>query len=241
MKLREQAVVVIPVYKEALAADEKLSFAQCLRVLGRHPITLVAPQGLALDAYRSAHVQLGVRRFDATYFQSARTYNRLMLAPSFYAAFLRWQYILIYQLDAFVFSDQLAEWCRRGYDYVGAPWIGADWLDHLPIQRPRWSRNNIVGNGGFSLRRVISHLALSILFRRAARRWPANEDGFWAFYAPSRWPLFKLPSTEEALRFSFEMNPAECYQRAGRVLPFGCHAWDKHDRAFWRPFIESGR
>ncbi len=237
MKLREQAVVVIPAYKETLMPEERLSLEQCLRVLGGHPITLIAPEGFSLDAYSPVENGLAVRRFHASYFQSTRTYNRLMLAPSFYANFIRYRYILIYQLDAFVFSDQLADWCARGWDYVGAPWLGADWLDNLPINRPTWSRDNIVGNGGFSLRKASTHLTLSILFRRAAKRWPANEDGFWAFYVPSWWPLFRIPSTDEALRFSFEMNPAECYELAGRVLPFGCHAWEKHDRAFWSRFI----
>jgi hypothetical protein len=39
----------------------------------------------------------------------------------------------------------------------------------------------------------------------------------------------KLP----ALEFAFESDPAGSYERIGKKLPFGCHAWAKHDRTFW--------
>jgi hypothetical protein len=235
--MRREAVVVIPAYREELSPNERFSFEQCLRVLVRHPIALVAPAHLRLDSYAPERHGLLVRRFPSEFFASTRTYNRLMLSPRFYGAFIDYRYLLVYQLDAFVFSDQLSEWCRAGYDYVGAPWIDADWLDSLPIRRPPWSRRNIVGNGGFSLRKTATCWAFASLFKRAARRWPANEDGFWAFWVPSYWPLFRIPPTGEALRFSFELAPAKCFGLSNGRLPFGCHAWEKHDRQFWRAHI----
>lgn len=45
-----------------------------------------------------------------------------MLSAEFYERFLAWDYILLCQTDAFVFRDELADWCARGYDYIGAPW-----------------------------------------------------------------------------------------------------------------------
>ena len=50
-------------------------------------------------------------------------YNRLMMSEQFYRAFEGYEYILIYQLDCLVFSNALEEWCRKGYDYIGAPWF----------------------------------------------------------------------------------------------------------------------
>ena len=35
--------------------------------------------------------------------------------------FLEYQYMLIYQLDAFVFEDKLDYFCELGYDYIGIP------------------------------------------------------------------------------------------------------------------------
>ena len=87
--------------------------------------------------------------------------------------FLDSEYILIYQLDAFVFKDELKEWCQKGYDYIGAPWIATIentiWLKYFNIVARKFrskNKNNReqiffkVGNGGFSLRRTSSHYSI---------------------------------------------------------------------------------
>ncbi len=65
-----------------------------------------------------------------------------MLSPTFYDAFQAYRYVLIYQLDALVFSDRLTEWCEMDWDYVGAPW--------LKCADSPWVGASRVGNGGFS-------------------------------------------------------------------------------------------
>ena len=77
-----------------------------------------------------------------------------MLNPNFYQRFRRFEYILIYQLDAFVFSDRLEEFCRLGYDYIGAPWPLGDGNKHNEELVVEGNHFLTVGNGGFSLRRV---------------------------------------------------------------------------------------
>jgi hypothetical protein len=57
---------------------------------------------------------------------------------------------LIYHLDALVFSDELLAWCATDIDYIGPPWI--------PSQDAPWVKTAAVGNGGFNLRKVASHL-----------------------------------------------------------------------------------
>jgi Protein of unknown function (DUF5672) len=41
----------------------------------------------------------------------------------------------------------------------------------------------------------------------------------------------RVATVEDALQFSFETCPRECFEMNGRRLPFGCHAWE-YDRAF---------
>jgi hypothetical protein len=65
------------------------------------------------------------------------------------------------------------------------------------------------------------------------RRFPRNEDLFWAMEAPKFDPSFRVASAEEALPFAFEMSPRWCYEQNGFNLPFGCHAWARYDRDFW--------
>jgi hypothetical protein len=236
---RETVIVVVPAHKPRLDECERIALAQCARVLHRHPIAIVAPRALDTRAHEALVPGARVVRFDDDFFAGVAGYNRLMLSPRFYAAFWRYRHMLVHQLDAFVFSDQLEAWCARDYDYVGAPWIECAWLGpFLARSRRPHAANAAVGNGGLSLRRVTSCFASSVAFRRGARRWPHHEDLFWSFYVP-RWnPWFRIPPVEEALGFAFETEPATCFARTGGVLPFGCHAWERYDAPFWRPFIE---
>jgi hypothetical protein len=63
-----------------------------------------------------------------------------------------------------------------------------------------------------------------------------HEDVFWSVFIPRLLPYFRIAGINEAVRFSFDMAPEECYRHAQRQLPFGCHAWPK-ETAFWKPFI----
>jgi hypothetical protein len=239
---QKDVAVVIPVYKETMTANEKISFEQCLSVLYRYPIVLLAPEGLNLDTYTSYTNHFIIQRFDTSFFQNIQGYNKLMLSKVFYERFLEYKYILIYQLDAFVFSDQLDDWCSRGYDYVGAPWL--DRCNYLFLLKKSPLRSlfllisgrlvNNVGNGGLSLRKVRTFFRLSSLFKRKALAWKSNEDYFWSYWL-GFYPFLKIPAYKEALSFSFELNPEKCFILNKYEYPFGCHAWERYDIDFWRP------
>jgi hypothetical protein len=243
------AIVVIPVYAARLTSSERAAVAQCRRVLANHPICILAPQSLVWEDIPELHGLL-VERFADDYFTGVEGYNRLLLSTGFWDRFLSYRYILIHQLDAWVFSDQLDHWTKRGYDYVGAPWIGRKYdASDERVRRvlPFWSRGPFVklrrrpavGNGGFSLRNVRSCLAMLHLFAGKARAFPLHEDIFFCVTVPAYNPLFRIPGARTAARFAFELEPRLCYEMTGHTLPFGCHAWEKYDPEFWRPFIEA--
>lgn len=50
-------------------------------------------------------------------------YNRMMLSAGFYSCSAITNISLICHTDAWIFRDELADWCRRGYDCVAAPWV----------------------------------------------------------------------------------------------------------------------
>jgi hypothetical protein len=66
-----------------------------------------------------------------------------------------------------------------------------------------------------------------------------NNDYFWSYDAPHYWPPFKIAPVDEALQFAFEAAPRLCFELNHRRLPFGCHAWMKFDRDFWKPYLLS--
>lgn len=140
--------IVIPVYKEYITNEERISLLQCIKILSIHPITLVSQKSLNLDVYFNEYTDFKVEYFDSSFFQDIQSYNKLLLSFEFYNRFKCYSYILIYQLDAYIFNDKLEQWCKQGYDYIGAPWF----VNFKPKNASYFLGN--VGNGGFSLRRT---------------------------------------------------------------------------------------
>lgn len=251
------AVIVVPVYKAGLTDDEHASLSRCFSVLHNYPVVFIAPEGLDMCAITEEFSPCLVETFSPDYFSSKISYNALMLSPGFYERFLAWDYMLLYQLDAWVFRDELAEWTAKGYDYVGAPWplrpiyrnpvykfCSALKTKMMPTEKTTDDRHACrgrVGNGGFSLRR---NRTIYELLRRHEERaayyvrrsvFPRYyEDVFFAVEAPRLEADFKIPPFEEALRFAFDTYPALCYRRSGGRLPFGCHGFNKRKASgFW--------
>jgi Protein of unknown function (DUF5672) len=99
-----------------------------------------------------------VVELDRGHFGSAKNHNRMLYRTDFWEKFVDYEYVLMYHLDALVFSDQLQEWCDRGLDYIGSPF--------LQCADAPWVRVERVGNGGFALYRVPS--VLKVLWKRYA-------------------------------------------------------------------------
>jgi hypothetical protein len=229
----EKVAIVIPLYKSQLNLGEELSLLQCIKVLGKHPIRFVAPESLDLSFLSTWIDDIQSIRFNDDYFKSPKTYNKLLTSQEFYQAFLNVEYILIYQLDAYVFEDRLLEWCGKGYDYVGAPKLRKHHVASQPSCQP------VLMNGGISLRKVKPILRYIRLYQLFFNAWLANEDAMFSFAQRRVYPfrfLLKLPSWKEAMSFAIEQNPETCYKILGK-LPFGCHAWERYQPRFWKQFI----
>lgn len=160
-------VVVIPVYgnPDLLKVEEIRAIQQITNVLADYEITVVAPAGYDSGSFMqvcSIQRKISWVFFDPYYFQSVYTYSYLLLNRKFYRQFKKFTYILIAQPDSWVFRNELDLWCKKGYDYIGAPWFEG------------WNHGTGnfkitgVGNGGFSLRNC--RKALQILWRIAVLR-----------------------------------------------------------------------
>lgn len=145
--------IVVPLNKgkAELSCDENLSLEQLYKILGRHPIYLIGPSLVNWQEYKDHAekfgVSIGIKTFDNGFGTSAK-HNRLLLSTRFYRAFKQYRFMLIYHTDAYVFKDELEEWCRKGYDYIGAPWFEG-WHKSTPTSKLIGG-----GNGGFSLRNI---------------------------------------------------------------------------------------
>jgi hypothetical protein len=131
-----------------------MSLKQCCLILGKYSIVFVTHKKLDLSIYKNIcdnfNIKYKFEFFNSFYFKDALSYNALLLSKTFYKKFLSFDYILIYQLDAYVFNDDLLFWCNKGYDYIGAPFIMLNSTSTTPV----FFDFPVIGNGGFSLRKV---------------------------------------------------------------------------------------
>ena len=117
-----RTAVVVPAYRH-LSDDEKISMRQCVDVLGGHDIIVIHPERLDLTEDLQSWQSVVVKALRNEWFDGVKGYNSMLLSTEFYDLFSVYDYILIYQLDAYVFRNELDEWVAKGYDYIGAPWI----------------------------------------------------------------------------------------------------------------------
>lgn len=223
----KKIAIVIPIYKTEFNDYEKISFQQAEKIFFNEDIILVLPENIyhhkKLKKYKK-------EKFNVSYFNSVQAYNSLMLSVDFYKRFIEYQYILIYQLDAFVFENRLNYFINFNYDYIGAPWLCGIFY-YINENNCIWH----VGNGGFSLRKVKSFIR--ILEEKSPQQQEnfINED---LFFSSINEDYFKIAPLKIALQFSFEKQVKECFLLNNDRLPFGCHAWERYDKNFWLPFIQ---
>jgi len=148
--------VIIPIYKKDLSKNETGSLRQCLIVLQDYEFIFVTHNDLDISSYsrlaNAVRANIRFEYFEREYFESVNSYNQLLLSRKFYLRFQQEDYILICQLDAFVFKNELAYWCEKDFDYIGAPWF---------THKGDHEKGNTlykVGNGGVSLRKISSFL-----------------------------------------------------------------------------------
>jgi hypothetical protein len=145
-------IVVIPVYNENPKKEERRAFRNNIQILRQHPICIVTHKECDISVYNRIAKEEGIvllyNHFDKSYFSSTESYNALCLSTGFYERFSNYKYMLICQLDVWIFRDEVIEWCSKGYDYIGAP-------IYYPYNESRYTKIfRAIGNGGLCLRRI---------------------------------------------------------------------------------------
>ena len=228
----KNCAIIIPIYRK-LNAYEKFSYDVLKSIVKDKDIYIVCGNNF------KSELKENVEYFDSSYFNSSFDYSRLCKSYEFYNRFSDYKYILIYQLDCLIFRDDINYWCDKDYDYIGSPIIS---------NYAGWSFTPIVGNGGFSLRKVDYFRSItnpdgdfrkkydSVLETHKKKDlYEAFEDLYFCEFVSSKW-LFDVPTIEESLRFSIDMNPDIVFN-SDRGLPMGCHAFCKNI-PFWEKIVK---
>jgi hypothetical protein len=260
------AIVIIS-HKENLTNLEEIALKQCCNVFRNRTIYLIVPESLGINNYTKISKSFKVIRTKDKNLSTYEAFNKYKISLGLYWKFRRYDYILFYEPDAFVFRDDLDFWMNKNYSLIGAPWLDNENGELKFIG---------VGNGGFSLRKIKLHILALISFRYIVapsiiwkeiyaleninflrktlsflkritfcnntfflfNDYSLNEDIFWSTVVPKSNSWFIIPKPEEALSFSFEKFPEELYDINNKALPMGCHAWPKYDIDFWSTFIK---
>jgi hypothetical protein len=229
---KEDCCVVIPVYRKNPVFFEQASLMQCVRVLGqKYDIYLVAPFGLDLEPYRSLcpTYKFKEKRFAPGFFDSISSYNQLCKRWEFYNSFQEYQYMLIYQLDCWIFSDNLEYFISLNYDYIGAPWIEID-------TKANTAKVTKCGNGGFSLRRIDKFIEVCKNHVDEADDITTNEDVFFSEKCERELNISPVVTARE---FSFEVGPSLLFRLNDNKLPMGCHKPYLFEfKTFWKDYIK---
>jgi hypothetical protein len=161
----KRVAIMVPLPSPVLSADDEVSMRHLRKHLDHYDKFLLVPQGMEVRMEGFTVIEL-----DRKHFGSAANHNRMLYLVDFWEKFADYEFMLMYHLDALVFSDQLALWCDKGYDYIGAPFMNC--------KDSPWVKKERVGNGGFALYRIPS--VLKVLWNRYARD-PSKyyEDHFW--------------------------------------------------------------
>lgn len=242
--------IVVPLSpRKELSKEEQISMTHLVHFLGKYDTYLVVPRSLDIH-----YPGFGIKRFSDKYFGSPQAYCRLMLSPRFYEAFTDYEYVLNYHLDCLVFSDELLQWCEKGLDYIGPPWLNCPDSPWVEVER--------VGNGGFSLRKVDSFLKVCY-----SRHYAIEPSEYWKNFCSrnpayvqylhypkkylkrlhvfngarqqmSRWHLWRNEDffwSDEALRYYPEFKVAAVDQGVSfgfEVAPRRCFAMNNHKLPF---------
>ena len=136
----KRVAIMVPMPLSELSEDEKISLRHLKKYLGSYDKFLLVPKGsgILIDGFSSLELS---RQF----FGSVQRHNQLLNRLDFWKKFQDYEFVLMYHLDALVFSDQLDYWCNQELDYIGAPFVIS--------KDAQWVTEERVGNGGFALYR----------------------------------------------------------------------------------------
>ena len=171
MSRKKEVAVLMPFHKQEMSESEVFSFKNNCQKLKGYPIYLLLPSGLSAAPFLKVTPRIKVAYFSKHFFDSYFGSNQFWIQSIVYDYFKDYKYILKCELDAYVFRDELTDWCNEGYDFIGAPWVNnftrkrmianAMHSDNFLVSFIKKQLNlnnkdrvNFVGNGGFSLRNV---------------------------------------------------------------------------------------
>jgi hypothetical protein len=229
--------IVLPIYRPRLEAEELAAVDRAFAILRHGDWYFIAPQSLDTSFYEQRYGKSIVHFPDAC-LDSVQNYSRLLLTDEFYAAFAKYEYMLITHDDVYVLRDDLPHWLSRRFDYIGSPWPNGYTHELSMSPRPGIHGQELrayVGNGGFSLRRIAACRHLLAEFPEEVTWWSERggaEDMFFGVFGQLS-QEFVLPNLRMAAAFSWETCLPRMHALCQGQLPMAIHGYRRYDPEFF--------
>lgn len=242
--------IVIPIYKENLDIIETLSLNRTSELLnGKHyDIYFIKPQSLQNTSIYDKLEHKKMISFDDHFFKSIESYSQLCISYEFYNMFSEYRYLYILQLDCYLMYDEFGFWATQDYDYIGGPVVSQScgW-DTVYRNNGKKSWRPLIGNGGFSIRKV--QVFKDLCDPNGEFRKLYDIDGaIWnaikvedRFFCNDIYDFYELrtPQMNIASLFSWDLSPDVLYEYFGlHHWPMCFHAFDKNIRFMKAKFPE---
>jgi len=165
MGLNKNVCVIIPVHLPGLTADEQISLKACKAHLNQYHCYLVYPKGMDISAYTSIYKELIPMPVQSSWLSSVEQYNKMKINLSFYRQFISYDYMLTYELDAYIFNSDIESTNVFGFDYIGAPFFTGYWAATPASAFMKGC------NSGFSIRNIKSCIMVLRAMKKYRFHW----------------------------------------------------------------------
>jgi len=131
--MKELVSIIIPILNPDLNPTHERLLHNSLQVLANYPVVFITFPDADLSIVREHKEEIDVVYFSKEYFESREALGKLFLMADFYEQFSWSSFLLIHELNTWIFKDELHYWCKQGYDYLRAAPVSdkTSAFDHL--------------------------------------------------------------------------------------------------------------
>lgn len=254
----DQCVICVIHHKQDLEKYEQLSLLRiidfCCNNNLLNNLYLILPDNINLDKFwnnyinpilndKQIYTNIKYWIFDKVVFSSLNAYNNMLsLNQNFYGNFINdYNYMLTYQLDGYIFDNQLEYFLNKEYDYIGGYYLPvyANLIKYNEYENIN-TEHHLIMNSGVSLKKLsfciesiqqnYKNFIEGIEFNNIHAY--INDDDFFSIFYTTE------VNTLDSIRFSLNYSGAETHYAINNFqYPFCCHAF--HKSRFLQKLIEN--
>lgn len=243
-----ECVICVINHKQDLQQYEQLSLLRiidfCYTNNILHNLCLVLPNNMDINMFWSKYINpflidkhidnsISYLLLDHIAFSSLNAYNNMLsLSINFYGHFCgKYKYMLTYQLDGYIFDNQLEYFLNKQYDYIGGYYLPmyVNMMKYNEYENID-SEHHLVMNSGVSLKKIsfcidsikenYTNCINGIEFNNVHSY--INDDDFFSMFYNTE------VSAVDSIKFSLNYSAAETHYAINNFqYPFCCHAFHK--------------